>query len=92
MGSVGGDFDSRLPPLKPVRTKSSAGNGRKLEVFGEVEEEGALSPIARIFHEPCFNIYVMAIAGCKTRINVDVVKANLGHTLLRHPRFSSLQV
>ncbi|KAJ9681194.1 hypothetical protein PVL29_020192 [Vitis rotundifolia] len=57
----------------------------------EEEEESALSPIAPIFHEPCFNVYVMAIAGCKTRIKVDV-KANLEHTRFKHPRFSSLQV
>lgn len=102
MGSVGGDHldhSTVQQALKPVRTKRSAavredGNGRKPDGFkeDEEEEEEALSPIARVCREPCFNIYVMAIAGCKTRVNVDVFKANLVHTLLRHPRFSSLQV
>ncbi|KAD2394252.1 hypothetical protein E3N88_41229 [Mikania micrantha] len=30
--------------------------------------------------------------GCKTKIKPDVFKQNLCHSLLRHPRFSSLQV
>ncbi|XP_019081272.1 wax ester synthase/diacylglycerol acyltransferase 5 isoform X2 [Vitis vinifera] len=90
-----GDLDSRQQALKPIQTKRSA--GREVEGDGEKpedieEEEEPLSPAARIFHEPCFNVYVIAIVGCKTRINVDVIKANLGHTFLKHPRFSSLQV
>ena len=58
----------------------------------EEEEEEPLSPAAPVVHEHCFNVFVIAIAGCKTRINVDVVEANLGHTLLTYPRFSALQV
>ncbi|KAJ9681185.1 hypothetical protein PVL29_020189 [Vitis rotundifolia] len=93
-----GDQDSRQQALRPIQTKRSAareveGDGKNPEDIKEEEEEGeALSPVGRIFHETCFNVYVIAIAGCKTRINVDVVKANLEHTLLKHPRFSSLQV
>ncbi|XP_034709434.1 O-acyltransferase WSD1-like isoform X3 [Vitis riparia] len=90
-----GDLDSRQQALKPIQTKRSGarevGDGKKPEDIKEEEGE-ALSPVGRIFHETCFNVYVIAIAGCKTRINVDVVKANLEHSLLKHPRFSSLQV
>lgn len=91
-----GDLDSRQQTLKPIQTERSAareveGNGEKPKDIKEEEEESALSPIARIFLEPCFNVCVMAIAGCKTRIKVDV-KANLEHTRFKHPRFSSLQV
>uniref|UniRef100_F6I6E0 Uncharacterized protein n=1 Tax=Vitis vinifera TaxID=29760 RepID=F6I6E0_VITVI len=93
------DLESRQQALEPIQTKRSAareveGNGEKPEDIEELllEEEEALSPVARIFHEPCLNVYVLAISGFKTRIDVDVVKANLGHTLLKHPRFSSLQV
>ena len=90
-----GDLDSRQQALKPIQTKRSGarevGDGKKPEDIKEEEGE-ALSPVGRIFHETCFNVYVIAIAGCKTRINVDVVKANLEQSLLKHPRFSSLQV
>ena len=54
-----------------------------------VIREQPLSPAARLFHSPRFNCYVIAIMGCKTRINPDVVKSGLEHTLLKHPRFSS---
>ncbi|CAL8123720.1 unnamed protein product [Prunus armeniaca] len=55
-------------------------------------EEEPLSPAARLFHEPNFNLHIVAIMGGKTRIYPEVFKANLPHTLLRHPRFSSLLV
>ncbi|MBA0548758.1 hypothetical protein Golob_019836 [Gossypium lobatum] len=58
----------------------------------KIGEEKPLSPSFRLFHESNFNIYVIAIMGCKTRIYPDIFKANLSHTLLRHPRFSGLQV
>ncbi|CAL5331813.1 unnamed protein product [Camellia sinensis] len=54
------------------------GGGNKVEV--EVEEP--LSPGARSFHEPSFNIYIIAIMGCKTRIYPDVVKESLKHSFL----------
>ncbi|XAR50737.1 Long-chain-alcohol O-fatty-acyltransferase [Bertholletia excelsa] len=70
--------------LKPIRTardrESWTGCGRPL------------SPMARIFHEPGSNVYIIAILGSKTTINPDDVKAKLTQTLLKHPRFSSLQV
>lgn len=76
----------RKPDLKPVQT------GRVNKNTEEIAEEEPLSPAARLFHEPNFNVYVLAIMGCKTRIHPRVIKANLVHTLLKHPRFSSLQV
>lgn len=51
-----------------------------------------LSPAARLFHAPKFNCCILAIMGCKTSIDPDVVKAGLRETLLRHPRFSSKMV
>lgn len=59
---------------------------------GEAESSNGdqpLSPAARLFHAPRINCYIVAIMGCKTRINPDVVKAGLERTLLKHPRFSS---
>lgn len=51
-----------------------------------------LSPAGRLFHSPSFNCYVIAILGCKTNINVEVIKEGLCHTLLKHPRFTSILV
>ncbi|KAK7320825.1 hypothetical protein VNO77_30659 [Canavalia gladiata] len=48
-----------------------------------------LSPAARLFHAPTINCYVIAIMGCKTRINPQVIKEGLCQTLLKHPRFTS---
>jgi hypothetical protein len=83
--------------MKPIRTKTENGeDGRedhlKKQHDHEVVEEEPLSPSARLFHEPNFNVYIIAIMGSKTKIQLDIVKANLEHTLLKHPRFSSLQV
>ncbi|WRX30794.1 hypothetical protein QQP08_023281 [Theobroma cacao] len=45
------------------------------------EEEEPLSPMARMFHEPDSN----------SPIEPDSFKANLVHTLLKHPCFSGVQ-
>ncbi|XVF73028.1 hypothetical protein PTKIN_Ptkin12aG0168700 [Pterospermum kingtungense] len=87
----------RKQGLKPIETRRSAKSTEETEeneINGETrgEELEPLSPSSRLYHEPTFNMYVIAIMGCKTRIYPDVVKANLGHTLLKHPRFTSLQV
>ncbi|KDP28488.1 hypothetical protein JCGZ_14259 [Jatropha curcas] len=84
----------RKPNLKPIETERSAvGKGKEVNHYkdGDGEEE-ALSPVARLFHEPNFNVYIIAIMGCKTPIKPHIIKANLVHTLLKHPRFSSLLV
>ncbi|XP_057994344.1 wax ester synthase/diacylglycerol acyltransferase 8-like [Hevea brasiliensis] len=68
--------------LRPIRVAKEDG-----------EEEGQpLSPMARVFHEPNSNIYIIIIMGFKTPINLDVLKINLAQTFLKHPRFPSLQV
>ncbi|KAL3349217.1 hypothetical protein AABB24_022385 [Solanum stoloniferum] len=56
------------------------------------EEAMLLSPSSRMFHEPNYNVYVLAIMGWKVPINVDSIKAELQSKILKHPRFSSLQV
>ena len=56
------------------------------------EEEFPLSPSARLFHEPHFNCYIIAMMGSKKKIDPEVVKRGLVNTLLKHPRFSSVQV
>ncbi|KAK7300876.1 hypothetical protein RJT34_11727 [Clitoria ternatea] len=49
----------------------------------------ALSPAGKLFHSPSLNCYVIAVMGCKTSINPQVIKEGLCQTLLKHPRFSS---
>ena len=56
------------------------------------EEEEPLSPNARLFHTKRLNCCILAIIGCKTSIDVGVVKLGLENTLIKHPRFSSLLV
>lgn len=74
----------RNQTLKPIETK-------RQNIRIDVEEE-PLSPSALLFHEPNFNVHILAIMGSMNKICPDVLKANLGHTLLKHPRFSSLLV
>ncbi|KAJ0026229.1 hypothetical protein Pint_07620 [Pistacia integerrima] len=74
---------------KRIRVKADVKEPIPLNDSGENQP---LSPVARMFHEPDSNVYIIAIIGGKTKINPEVVKERLPHTLLRHPRFSSLQV
>ncbi|XP_026420585.1 O-acyltransferase WSD1-like [Papaver somniferum] len=79
--------------LKAITTtKKKDGDGDNSTKIGSVDLEEPLSPSARLLHEPHFNLYIIAIIGCKTKINPTVVKDGLVHTLLKHPRFCSLQV
>ncbi|GMJ11716.1 hypothetical protein like AT3G49200 [Hibiscus trionum] len=58
----------------------------------EEEETEPLSPMARMFHEPQSNIYIIAIMGLKSPIHPHTFKANCLQTVVKHPRFSSVQV
>ncbi|KAJ9539136.1 hypothetical protein OSB04_031869 [Centaurea solstitialis] len=55
-------------------------------------EEEPLSPTSQLLHEPTFNLYVIAAMGIKNSINPSIFYEKLPHTLLKHHRFSSLQV
>lgn len=72
-----------LNPLTKIQTSKE----------GEGDHEQPLSPIARLFHESGANVYIIAIVGMKTIINVDVFKADLLVNMTKNnPRLSSLQV
>ncbi|XP_024020962.1 O-acyltransferase WSD1 [Morus notabilis] len=95
MGSDQEGIRLRKQGLRPIETKFR--NGSSSSGSEDIkEEEEPLSPAGRLFHEPNFNVNVLAIMGCKTRIDPDVAlanaKANLPHTLLKHPRFSSVPI
>ncbi|XP_049398349.1 wax ester synthase/diacylglycerol acyltransferase 11-like isoform X2 [Solanum stenotomum] len=71
--------------LKSIRTS------KKLD--GDDEEEAILlSPGSRMFHEPNYNIHIIAIMGWKIPLDINSLKAQIPSKLLKHPRFSSLQV
>ncbi|XVE67225.1 hypothetical protein DITRI_Ditri08aG0142900 [Diplodiscus trichospermus] len=59
---------------------------------GEEDHQEPLSPMARMFHEPESDVYIIVNVGFRSLIDPDSFKANLSHTLLKHPRFSSVQV
>ena len=91
--------------LRPIQTKfekrgSTNSNGESDHHHHKMNGGGAdlddqdqpLSPAGQLFLEPNFNIHVLAMMGFKTKIDTAVVKANLPHTLLKHPRFCGLPV
>lgn len=90
----------RKRALKPIETKREKIYKLGAEEEEEIcwcekeinNEEEPLSPSASLFHEPNFNVHIIAIMGCVTRINPDVIKPRLVDTLLNHPRFSSFLV
>ncbi|KAH0719959.1 hypothetical protein KY284_004989 [Solanum tuberosum] len=78
---------SRSSGLKPIETKRKGG----IEEYGMVTvEDEPLSPMARLFHYRRFDIHAVVFMACKTRISPQPVKEKLVHTLLKHPRFTSL--
>ncbi|KAL6321141.1 hypothetical protein AAG906_012913 [Vitis piasezkii] len=70
------------------RGKDGQGHQRRVDGRGG----GAIESAARLFQTRQFNCYIIAIIGCKTVFNSHVIKAGLEHTLIKHPRFSSLMV
>ncbi|KAI8017888.1 O-acyltransferase WSD1 [Camellia lanceoleosa] len=74
-------------PLKPIQTSR---NGERSIINND--DGQPLSPLAHVFHEPGSNLYVIGIFGSKTKINPEEAKPKLVNGLLKHPRFSSLQV
>ncbi|XP_076955731.1 wax ester synthase/diacylglycerol acyltransferase 11-like [Bidens hawaiensis] len=89
----------RQPALKPIQiTKRNTitnhdGTDQDDDAYMiATGEEQPLSPAARLFHEPNFSIYIIAIIGLKNPINPRIVYEKLPQTLLKNPRFSSVQV
>ncbi|XP_019104053.2 wax ester synthase/diacylglycerol acyltransferase 5 isoform X1 [Beta vulgaris subsp. vulgaris] len=66
--------------LKPINTTRN-------KTEDEVVEP--LSPASRLFHAPQLNCCIIAMVGCKTMINVEVIKDGINQTMVKHPRISS---
>ncbi|XP_019228709.1 PREDICTED: O-acyltransferase WSD1-like isoform X3 [Nicotiana attenuata] len=77
--------ENKMVLMEPVRTT------KKLDENEEEPEALLMSPTSRMFHEPNYNVYTLAIMGWKIPLNVDAMKAEIQGKLLKHPRFSSLQ-
>lgn len=66
---------------------AAAARGKDLEAAGE-----PMSPAGRLFREKHFNCYIVAAIGLGAAVDVAAARAGLAATLVRHPRFSSIQV
>ncbi|OMO77480.1 hypothetical protein COLO4_25143 [Corchorus olitorius] len=71
--------------VKPIKIRNIGENE-------EEEESEPLSPIARMFHEPGSNVYIIFSLGFKDPLDSPTLKKNLLDTVLKHPRFTSLQI
>ncbi|XP_071726023.1 wax ester synthase/diacylglycerol acyltransferase 4-like [Rutidosis leptorrhynchoides] len=81
-----------LHTLRSIRISTNEETCNGLKKGDNNHHEQPLSPMARLFHEPGSNVYIIGIMGSKTKICPDVFKENLVHTFLKNRRFSSLQV
>ncbi|GAB2221943.1 hypothetical protein Droror1_Dr00013140 [Drosera rotundifolia] len=74
------------------RDASGGGGGRDgggVEEVLAAEPPEPLSPGARVLHSPQMDSFIICMVGCNTRVDADVIKEGLKHTLIKHPRFSS---
>lgn len=72
--------------LKPINTTVPTSGMEEEEEEGEVEP---LSPMGHIFHVPGLNYFIIAVLGCKIKVDVEMIKYGINQTLIKHPRFSS---
>ncbi|TVT97442.1 hypothetical protein EJB05_57323 [Eragrostis curvula] len=57
----------------------------------DVEAGMPMSPAGRLFREKHFNCYIVAVLGLGSPVDVAAARAGLEATLVRHPRFCSVQ-
>jgi hypothetical protein len=63
------------------------------EIRRDAEEAGEpMSPAGRLFRERHFNCYIVAVVGLGKAVDVAAARAGMQTTLVRHPRFCSVQV
>ncbi|CAH9140877.1 unnamed protein product [Cuscuta epithymum] len=83
------DTKTKTAPQTTPITDDDGHQGAVVFGHGEAAEEPA-SPATRLFHTRNLNCFIIAVLGCTTKINVDVIKKGLECTLINHPRFSSI--
>jgi hypothetical protein len=88
--SVNTSPSSKISRERESKARQEAG------MEGDVESGGAgsepMSPAGRLFRETHFNCYIVALLGLGAPVDVAAARAGLEATLVRHPRFSSVQV
>ncbi|KAL6610626.1 hypothetical protein ACP70R_040595 [Stipagrostis hirtigluma subsp. patula] len=93
------------PPRKPAPRPERASKARTDQEEGsssssmappaeELSEAGGepMSPVGRLFREARFNCYIVAVIGLGAAVDMAAMRAGLEATLVRHPRFCSVQV
>ncbi|XP_062180545.1 wax ester synthase/diacylglycerol acyltransferase 11-like [Phragmites australis] len=78
------EASSMAPAEEQVEADQAAGR--------DVEAGEPMSPAGRLFRETHFNCYIVAVIGLGSAVDVAAVRAGLEATLVRHPRFCSVQV
>ncbi|KAL8118054.1 hypothetical protein AgCh_015813 [Apium graveolens] len=73
--------------MKPIVTKKISDEDENTIVHDE-----PLSPAARLFRSPEFNLSAIIVLGFNTLIDADTLKYGFMNTLAKHPRFASLLV
>lgn len=68
------------------------GEAAAAEEVRDVESGEPMSPAGRLFRERHFNCYIVAVIGLGKPVDVAAARAGLEATLVRHPRFCSVQV
>ncbi|KAF3500520.1 hypothetical protein F2Q69_00043524 [Brassica cretica] len=64
--------------------------GGETNTVRETAEEEPLSPCSQLFNSPDFNCAIIVTMGCKVKGNPSAIIDGLKHTLVNHPRFSSI--
>jgi len=66
--------------------------GEDKKTARETVEEEPLSPCSRLFNSPDFNCAIIVTMGSKVKGDTPAIIHGLEHTLVNHPRFSSILV
>ncbi|CAN6363567.1 unnamed protein product [Urochloa humidicola] len=75
-------------PPSPAAPMLSIDTSRRVVASGEAADDEPLSPIAQMFND----LYIIAVVGLATPIDVEPARVGLEVTLVRHPRFCSIRV
>ncbi|CAN6332072.1 unnamed protein product [Urochloa humidicola] len=76
----------------PAAEEHQAGARERRDLVAEAAGGEPMSPAGRLFRETHFNCYIVAVIGLGAPVDVAAARAGLEATLVRHPRFSSVQV
>ncbi|CAL5096178.1 unnamed protein product [Urochloa decumbens] len=86
--------EGSMATSSPAAEERADAAAAKARARRDLEEAGGepMSPAGRLFRETHFNCYIVAVIGLGAPVDVEAARAGLEATLVRHPRFSSVQV